>query len=139
MTLGSLVRASSSIKAYGDLQGKRIAVPAGSISLRRLQAQVTKGALEATLMVTLLESEGLEAVANGRADAASNDNINLVLMRKHSARPELFEMLDIGDHPKPFGIAVRKGNRELVDFLNRTISRFEADGQLKSLLERALS
>jgi ABC-type amino acid transport substrate-binding protein len=136
-----LVRAGSPIKSYEDLQGKRIAVPAGSISLRRLQAELTKGALEATLMVTPLESQGLEAVANGTADAASNDDINLSLMRKHSAHPELFEILDIGDHfdPKPFGIAVRKGNRPLVDVLNRTISRLEADGRLKSLLERALA
>lgn len=136
-----LVRAGSSIKAYGDLQGKRIAVPAGSISLRRLQAQLSDGALEATLMVTPLESQGLEAVADGTADAASNDNINLLLMRKHCARPELFEILDIGDHfdPKPFGIAVTKGNRKLVDLLDLAISRFEADGRLRSLLERAFS
>lgn len=135
-----LVRAGSSIRAYEDLQGKRIAVPAGSISLRRLQAQLSEGALEATLIVTPLESQGLEAVADGTADAASNDNINLLLMRKHSTDPERFEILDIGDHfdPKPFGIAVRKGNRILVDALNRTIARFEADGRLKNLLARAL-
>lgn len=136
-----LVRAGSAIKAYEDLQGKRIAVPAGSISLRRLQARLTEGALEATLLVTALESEGLQAVANGSADAASNDNINLKLMRKHSASPEMFEILDIGDHfdPKPFGVAVRKGNPELVDSLNRTISQFKEDGRLKSLIERALA
>ena len=92
-------------------------------------------------MITPLESQGLEAVASGKADAASNDNINFALMRKRSDHPELLEILDIGDRfdPKPFGIAVRKGNRELVDFLNRTIARFEADGTLKRLLEHALS
>ncbi len=133
-----LVCTGSPIKAYEDLQGKRIAVPVGSISLRRLEAERAKGALDVTLMVTPLESEGLEAVASGEADAASNDDINFALMRKNSARPELFEILDIGDHfePKPFGIAVRKGNHELVDFLNRTIARFEADGDLQRLLER---
>lgn len=136
-----LVLTGSSIKAYADLQGKRIAVPAGSISLRRLQAQLAKGALDATLMVTPLESEGLAAVASGAADAASNDNINFALMRKNAVRPDLFEILDIGDHfdPKPFGIAVRKGHRELVDLLNQTIARFEADGRLKRLLDRALA
>lgn len=136
-----LVLAGSSIKAYADLQGKRIAVPAGSISLRRLQAQLAKGALDATLMVTPLESEGLAAVASGAADAASNDNINFALMRKNAVRPDLFEILDIGDHfdLKPFGIAVRKGHRELVDVLNQTIARFEADGRLKRLLDRALA
>lgn len=136
-----LTRADSPINAYGDLQGKRIAVPAGSISLRRLRAEMAKGALDATLIVTPLESEGLKAVASGEADAASNDNINLALMRKNSAQPGFFKILDIGElfDPKPFGVAVRKGNRELVDLLNLTIARLEADGRLKSLLERALT
>lgn len=135
-----LVRAGSPIKAYKDLKGKRIAVPAGSASLRRLQARLAEGSLEATLVVTPLESGGIGAVAKGEVDAASNDNINFTLMRKHSAHPEQFEILDIGDHfdAKPFGVAVRKGNRELVEFLNRTITRFEASGRLKSLLDRVL-
>lgn len=136
-----LVRAGSPIRAYEDLWGKRIAVPAGSVSLQRLQARLANGTLEATLMITPLESEGLEAVASGEADAASNDDINFALMRKNSARPDMFEILDIGDHfdPKPFGIAVRKGNQQLVDLLNRAIVRLEADGRLNRLLARARS
>lgn len=136
-----LVRAGSPIRAYEDLWGKRIAVPAGSVSLQRLQARLANGTLEATLMITPLESEGLEAVASGEADAASNDDINFALMRKNSPRPEIFEILDIGDHfdPKPFGIAVKKGNHQLVDLLNRALARFEADGRLNRLLARALS
>ena len=61
----------SSINSFDDLKGKRIAVTAGSISLRRMRACLAS-LPGATLIVTPLSSGNLEAVAKGKADAASN-------------------------------------------------------------------
>jgi len=131
-----LVRKDSGIKGYEDLKGKRVALAAGSISLRRMRERLT----ESTLIVTPMESGGVEAVVKGEADAASNDNINLERMHKHLAHPEDYEVIDIGDHfdKKPFGIAVKKGNRDLVEFLNAAITKLDASGRIKEFADKSM-
>jgi ABC-type amino acid transport substrate-binding protein len=132
-----LVRKGSGIERYEDLKGKRVALAAGSISLRRMQARLT----ESTLIVTPEESGGVEAVVNGEADAASNDDVNLNRMHGHLAHPQDFSVIDIGDHfdPKPFGIAVKKGNQQLVGRLNEIIATLDASGQIAHFEESSRS
>lgn len=135
-----LVPKGSSIKGFDDLKGKRIAVTAGSISLRRMRASLP--ALPgATLVLTPLSSGNLEAVAKGEADAASNDLINLTMMRQASDQPERYDIIDIGDRfdQKPFGVAVKKGRQSLVDLLNQAIKALQADGEIDKLLNKTLA
>ncbi len=129
---GLLVLDESPIKTFEDLKGLRIAVTDGSISMRRMRA----GVPDAKLVVTPFSSENLEAVENGDADAASNDLINLTLMRKASPHPERFKIIDIGDKfdKKPFAIAVKKGSKPLVSLLNDAIEDLRAHGVIDKLL-----
>ncbi|MFL9829054.1 transporter substrate-binding domain-containing protein, partial [Rhodoplanes sp. SY1] len=110
-----LVPKGSAIARFEDLAGKRIAVTAGSVSIRRMQAALPS-LPGATLVVTPLSAGNVEAVAKGEADAASNDLINLTLMQRGADRPDRYEIIDIGDRfdPKPFGVAVKKGRPTLV-------------------------
>jgi|APTNR8051073442_1049403.scaffolds.fasta_scaffold03060_8 putative glutamine transport system substrate-binding protein len=132
-----LVRKGRGITSYEDLKGKRVALAAGSISLRRMRVALT----ESTLIVTPEEAGGVQAVVKGEADAASNDDINLHRMHKNLAHPEEFEVIDIGDHfdPKPFGIAVKKGNQELVNALNTIIEKLDADGKIAKLARESIT
>ena len=131
-----LVRKDGGIKGYEDLKGKRVALAAGSISLRRMREHLT----ESTLIVTPMEAGGVEAVVNGAADAASNDDINLKRMHKHLAQPENYDVIDIGDHfeEKPFGIAVKKGNRDLVEVLNAIIAKLDSSGQIQEFADKSM-
>jgi ABC-type amino acid transport substrate-binding protein len=133
-----LVPKASGIKRFEDLRGKRIAVTDGSISLRRMRA-VLPSLSGATLVVTDLSAGNLEAVAKGEADAASNDLINLTLLQKGAAHSDQYEIIDIGDkfEPKPFGIAVKKGNRALVDLLNQAIESLKTNNEIEKLLREA--
>ncbi len=132
-----LVPKGSSIRSFEDLKGKRIAVTAGSISIRRMRAAVP----EAKLIVTPLNAGCLEAVAKGEADAASNDLINLMLMQKDSDQPDRYEIIDIGNRfdPKPYGIAVKKGNQSLVDLLNKAIESLKANGDIDRTLDENIA
>lgn len=135
-----LVPKGSSIKGLDDLAGKRIAVTAGSISLRRMRASLPS-LPGATLALTPLSSGNLEAVAKGEADAASNDLINLTMMRAASAHPDRYDIIDIGDRfdEKPFGAAVKKGRRALVERLNEAIAALRADGAIDRLQNAAIA
>lgn len=136
---GLLVPKGSDIKGLDDLKGKRIAVTEGSISLRRMRASLPS-LPGATLVITPLSFGNLEAVANGEADAASNDMINLTMMHRASDHPERFEIIDIGDRfdKKPFGVAVKKGNRPFVDLLNRAVEALKAAGEIDRLFNKNL-
>jgi ABC-type amino acid transport substrate-binding protein len=135
-----LVPKGSSIKGFDDLKGKRIAVTAGSISLRRMRASLPT-LPGATLVLTPLSSGNLEAVAKGEADAASNDLINLTMMRHASGHAERYDIIDIGDRfdEKPFGAAVKKGRQSLVGLLNQAIKALQADGEIDRLVNENIA
>lgn len=132
-----LVRKGGGIETYEDLKGKRVALAAGSISLRRMRVALT----ESTLIVTPEEAGGVQAVVKGEADAASNDDVNLHRMHKNLANPDDYEVIDIGDHfdLKPFGIAVKKGNQELVEALNAIVEKLDASGQIAKLEKESIA
>lgn len=137
---GILVLAGSIIKCFEDLAGKRIAVTAGSVSLRRMRAALAS-LPGATLVVTGLSAGNLAAVSKGGADAASNDLVNLTFLRKGSDHPDRYELIDIGDkfEPKPFGIAVKKGARAFVGLLNEAIEIVKANGDIDRMLDKAIA
>ena len=136
---GLLVPKGSDIRGFDDLKGKRIAVTEGSISLRRMRASLPS-LPDATLVITPLSFGNLEAVANGEADAASNDMINLTMMHRASDHPERYEIIDIGDRfdKKPFGVAVKKGNHPFIDLLNRAVEALKAAGEIDRLFNKNL-
>jgi ABC-type amino acid transport substrate-binding protein len=137
---GLLVPTGSEIKRFEDLAGKRIAATAGSLSLKRMTAALPS-LPGATLVITPTSSETVQAVANGQADAASNDLIDLAFLRSASSNPARFKLVDIAAkfQPKPFGIAVKKGNRTLVVRLNEAINSLKSNGDIKRLLDEAVA
>jgi len=135
-----LVRKGSGITCFADLKDKRIAVTQGSVSILRMQASLPS-LPGATLVITALSEGNLEALAKGEADAASNDMINLRLLQRSSDDPDRYEIVDIGDRfpQKPFGIGVKKGNQDLVDFLNQAIETLKAKGRIDQMLDVAIA
>jgi putative glutamine transport system substrate-binding protein len=137
---GILVPKESSIKSFYDLKGKRIAVTEGSVSLRRTSASLPS-LPGTTLVLTSLSYGGLEAVAKGEADAASNDLINLTMLQKAAAHRKRYDIIDIGARfdPKPFSVAVKKGRRTLVDRLNQVIEGLKASREIDKLLRENIA
>ena len=135
-----LVPKKSGIKRFEDLKGKRIAVTAGSVSIRRMRAALAL-LPGATLVVTALSAGNLEAVAKGEADAASNDLINLTMLQKGVDDPDQYEIVDIGDRfeQKPFGVAVKKGSHALLGRLNQAIESLKANNEIERLLNDAIA
>jgi len=132
-----LVLKGSSIERFEDLMDKRIAVTAGSISIRRMEASLP----DAKILVEPLNAGCLDAVAKGDADAASNDLINLELMQRRTKHPDRYRVIDLGSRfdAKPYGVAVRKGNQALVSLLNAAIESLRTSGELDRLLNESLA
>jgi len=137
---GLLVSADSEIKGFDDLINKRIVVTAGSVSQLRMQDSLAS-LPGATLITTPLTYGGLEAVAQGQADAASNDVINLTMLRLAATHPDAYRIIDLGDRfaAKPFGVAVRTNNRGRLERLNQAIQALQDGGEMNRLLNHNLS
>lgn len=135
-----LVPKGSPITRFEDLKGKRIAVTDGSVSLRRMTTALPS-LPGATLVLTPLSAGNLAAIDKGEADVASNDMVNLTLLRAGSPDPGRYAIIDIGARfdPKPFGMAVKKGDHVLVGLLSEAIEGLKAAGAIDKLLDKALA
>lgn len=135
-----LVPKGSPITRFEDLKGKRIAVTDGSVSLRRMTAALPS-LPGATLVLTPLSAGNLAAIDKGEADVASNDMVNLTLLKAGSPDPGRYTIIDIGARfdPKPFGMAVKKGDHVLVGLLSEAIEGLKAAGAIDKLLDKALA
>lgn len=134
---GLLMRTGGSIAGFDDLAGKRIAVTAGSVSLRRMTACLESSLKGARLVVTKFGYDGLEALEKSEVDAVSNDLVNLRMLQRASGRPDEYGIIDISAHfpEKPFGAAVRKGRQPLLDRLNTAIEAIRSGGEIDRLLQ----
>lgn len=132
-----LVPKGSPINGFDDLKGKRITAVTGSVSIRRMKAALP----DEKLVETPLSADCLKVIAKGEADAASNDLINLTMLQRASDNPDAYRIIDIGDHfdEKPFGVAVKKGRRSLVELLNKAITALKANGEIDRLLKENIA
>lgn len=113
---------------------------AGSASLQNMRAELPS-LTGATLVIAPSTNGTFEAVVKGEADAAVSDFINLELLRKASGTPGQYDLIDLSKMfaPKPWAIAVEKGNRLLLDRLNKAIESLKSNGDIDRLLSEAIA
>lgn len=130
----------TSINGIKDLSGKTVGVQAGSVLLERLpelQAMLDKtGGKLGKVVQYQSYPEAYQDLAGGRIDYVVNTQINLMSLVQE--RPDVFALGDKVSGPAYIGWPVRKGNKEMVDFLNAFIKRTSDSGQLAELQKKWL-
>ncbi|CAM5221298.1 Polar amino acid transport system substrate-binding protein OS=Castellaniella defragrans OX=75697 GN=HNR28_002470 PE=4 SV=1 [Castellaniella defragrans] len=121
-----LVPKSSPIKGIEDLAGKKVAVIQGSIQVEDLGELAPK----ANLIKFGKTSEAVLAVKTGRADAYAHDDI-AILDIAHGD-PGL-KVVGEDYRPRPFAMAVRKGDAEFLKVVNDRIREMKKDGTFDKL------
>jgi aspartate/glutamate/glutamine transport system substrate-binding protein len=71
------------------------------------------------------------AVANGRAQGMVSNNLNLLALIKQ--QPGVFELVNDRLTRTEYGVAVKKGNEDLLALVNQVIDGMKQSGQLKQL------
>lgn len=134
-------KSDNSIKSIKDLSGKTVGVQSGSVLLARLpeleaMLEKTGGKLGKVVQYTSYP-EAYQDLAIGRIDYVVNGQINLLALV--AQKPGVFE---IGQQPVsgPSFVAwpVRKGNEEMLDFLNSFIRKMRDSGKLAQLQKKWL-
>jgi glutamate transport system substrate-binding protein len=125
-----LVPKSSDIQGIEDLgAGTRVCTALGST----YETTLSEGAPEAELELVDSYSECTELLANGAIDAISTDDVILTGMIIQDDTLKL-----VGDEltQEPYGAGIKKGNTELVDFVNATFEEFKTDGRYDETYEK---
>lgn len=134
--LAILANANSGIETVDDLNqaGKTVAVKTGSTG----DVFATKNLTNAQITRLADESAAVTEVTQGKADGFLYDQ--LTIYRNQQRNPDTTEAVFIPfQDPEYWGIAVAKGNEELLDQINEFIAQYSADGGFDAITERHLS
>lgn len=134
--LAILANAESGVASIDDLNqaGKKVAVKTGSTG----DVYATKNLPNAEIVRLADESACVTEVVQGKADGFLYDQ--LTIYRNHAANPETTQAVYIPfQDAESWGIAVAKGNDELLSQLNEFIAQSKNNGEFDRLTEKYLA
>ena len=127
-----LVKKGSNIKGIDDIKkGTTVLAVKGSTSA----VNIRQKAPEATVLEFENYSEAFQALKAGQGDALTTDNSILLGMQKQD--PNYVIAGDIFTD-EPYGIAVKKGEAELLQAVNDFLKEYNASGEYDKLYEKWL-
>ena len=116
-----------------DLKGKTVAVNKGTTA----EAYLTKNYPDINLLKFDQNTETFEALKDGRADALAHDN-TLVFAWAQENNGYTVGIKSLGEHDF-IAPAVKKGNKELLDWLNNEIDTLSKEGFPKEAYDKTLA
>lgn len=124
-----LVPKASPINGVDDLAGKKVAVIQGSIQVQDLAELAPK----ANLVKFGKTSEAVLALKTRRADAYAHDDIAIVDIAHGDD-----DLKVVGEdfRPRPFAMAVRKGDTAFLEVVNARIREIKKDGTFDKLWDQ---
>lgn len=134
-TEGIIVNAKDSTPYHSvaDLTGKVVGVQTGSVLVDPIKSQ--KGIKEIKMYDTMADM--IRDVSLSRIDVAVGDGPVMSYTTKHSGSTKLRAVDDYDAQVKfAIGVAVRKGNSELLARINKGIAQLKADGTLDAILTK---
>lgn len=121
-----LTRKDSTVLGVQDLAGKSVAVVEGSVQ----QKDLPLIAPEAKLVAFKSLPEALQALQSKQVDVLCQDDVAVLTEAKRKSD------LKIGGKsflPRPYAMAVRKGDRKFLNWLNVQLETMKADGTIQQL------
>lgn len=128
--VGFLVRTADGISDFAGLDGKTIGVPQSATTRDLVQAEVDAQGISVKFSELATYPELKTALTSKRIDAVAVDKSILAGYVDDNSH-----ILDIGFSPQSYGIATKKSNTELHDYLNGLIEGWLEDGTIAELLE----
>ena len=134
--LAVLTNKDSQITSVDDLnqEGKKVAVKTGSTGYLYAQEHLKN----AEIIALQDESACVMEVSQGKADGFIYDQLTIYRNWQNNLYTTNAVFIPFQD-VEPWGIAVKKGNTELLDQLNEFIETYREDGGFEELTEKYLS
>ena len=121
---------NSSIKSVADLNGKKIGVIEGYTG----DLYATEDFGEENIARYHKNTDGFQALRSGKVDAfIIDDQVAIALVAENGGD---FTILDSAYATEEYAIAVKKGNKEILDMLNEGIDEMKANGELQRIISK---
>jgi polar amino acid transport system substrate-binding protein len=125
-----LVQGRSKIRKYQDLAGKKVATIKGStgdVAIRELVPTAERVRFERNY-------EALQALKERRVEAFVQDYILLYALMEKNRDLRMAGLEPF--RPARYGLGVRKGEKEWLDFINATLTKMKEGGEYEKLLDK---
>jgi polar amino acid transport system substrate-binding protein len=119
-------------KTLADLDGKRIGTAKGSTS----EQNAAKALPKATVLSFDDYPQALLALQQGKVFAVTTDESILANLLANAPNKEQYEIPAIQISDEPYGLGMRKGDKNLVDFVNKTLLDMEKSGEAKKIFDK---
>ncbi len=130
---GLIVRADSTINKIADLGGKKIAVLKGTTTEGRLQEQLKRRLVNATVMQIANANEGVAMLESGTVDAYAGDKIKLVGLAAQAKDPAKIALLVEDISFEPYAFALPRGDSALRLEVNKALTQVYLGGDIETI------
>ena len=121
-----------SVKSLKDLEGKRIGTAKGSTS----EQNVKKALPTATVLSFDDYPQALLALEQGKVQAVTTDESILIGILDKAPDKSKFEIPNLQISDEPYGLGMRKGDTNFVNFVNKTILEMEKSGEAARIFDK---
>jgi len=120
------------VKSLADLDGKRIGTAKGSTSEQNAKKALPK----ATILSFDDYPQAFLALQQGKVFAVTTDESILANILSKAPNKEQFEIPDIQISDEPYGLGIRKGEKNFVDAVNKVLVEMEKTGEAKMIFDK---
>jgi len=123
------------VHSLKDLEGKRIGTAKGSTS----EQNVKKAIPTATVLSFDDYPQALLALEQGKVQAVTTDESILIGILDKAPDKSKFEIPNIRISDEPYGLGMRKGDKNFVNFVNKTLLEMEKNGEAAKIFHKWFS
>jgi len=131
-----LVKPEMPVKLLADLAGKRIAVIEGTTTDKALRDALAQRYVNAQIVTVKEHLEGLNAVANGQADAYAGDQTVLIGLALAVGTQIQLQLAEGQFSFEPYAFAMRRNDPDFKLAVNTVLARLYRSAQILEIYER---
>lgn len=120
------------VKSVNDLEGKKIGTAKGSTS----EQNVKRAVVTANVISFDDYPQAFLALQQGKVQAITTDEAILAGILAKAPNKSQFEIPELEISSEPYGLGMRKGDRNFVEFVNKTLLEMEKSGEAKKIFDR---
>lgn len=132
MTGQKFITKKGTVRSLKDLEGKKIGTAKGSTS----EQNVKKALPTATVLSFDDYPQALLALEQGKVQAVTTDESILIGILDKAPDKTKFEIPNLRISDEPYGLGMRKGDTNFVNFVNKTILDMEKSGEAARIFNK---
>jgi glutamate/aspartate transport system substrate-binding protein len=131
-----VAKKSSKIKSLQDLKGKTIVSTAGTTNIKQITEINAQQSLGMNIISANGHPEAFQMVETGRAVAFVMDDILLAGLAAQSRSPADYEISAQALSVEPYGIMLRKGDKEFKAVVDKEMERIYKSGEINAIYSK---